>query len=203
MKGMICMKCIGTINKKETNLLFYYLFIISGIIIGSFCSLRYDISSFYAIDQGFLPLNKDISIVKAFFIVFIPSLFLLLTAFLSGLSAVGQPVELFILIYRGFGIGSAVTSLYTEAGSSAVMQVAVMILPKAVAFSALAALSVKEAVHFSSDMMHYCIYKEGCVNESCSFRAYCIRFIVLIALSLTISASDRVIAYFFQTLTEH
>ena len=115
----------------------------------------------------------------------------------------GQPVELFILIYRGFGIGSAVTSLYTEAGSSAVMQVAVMILPKAVAFSALAALSVKEAVHFSSDIMRYCIYKEGCVNESCSFRSYCIRFIVLIALSLTISASDRVIAYFFQTLTEH
>lgn len=200
---MICMKYIGTINKKRTSLFIYILFIITGIVIGSFYSIKHDISSFYIVDQGLLLLGKDISAAKAFLTVFIPSAVLLLTAFLSGLSAVGQPIEFFILVYVGSGIGATVTSLYMNSGFSAVIPVAVMILPKAVAFSALTAISVREAVQFSSDMMHYCIYREENATESLSFKAYSIRFIVLFVLSLAISVCDIVISYFFCTITEY
>jgi hypothetical protein len=123
-------------------------------------------------------------------------------AFLFGLSAVGQPFGLALLIYRGIGIGVSVTTLYAVFGTGSVMRVLVLVFPKALAVSAISVLAVRETVRSSNSLLSYCVKSEHDDNRN-SIRLYSLKFVVLILLSLLISAADGGVNYLYSAVSRH
>jgi len=188
---MMCMKQISTFNnnrKGRTSLLFYITFIIIGIVSGAFISEKESLSSCVWINQCF-QMQKS---VRSFFLLASMILFLF-AAFLAGLSAVGQPFGLLLLVYRGVGIGVSAGAMYALRGQDAILPVIITFLPIASAVSVISALAVRESVRNSGIIFSFCLSRSEDSYDRPSFRLYCVRFIVLIIFSIFASAVNEVI----------
>ena len=73
--------------------------LIAGIALGSFFGNPYNISS-PLVNQFFSPVYSGNTPVEVFSNTFMSLFFFVLTAFLSGMSAIGQPVGIILLLYR-------------------------------------------------------------------------------------------------------
>jgi len=113
--------------------------------------------------------------------------------FIAGSFALGQPVGIILLLYRGFGIGAASAASYFENGIHAVPEVIVLILPKAMASVMISVLAVRELLRSSNALLS--VWKDGDVKDGkhLCFRAYCFKFAVLLLLSLIITLADLAI----------
>ena len=117
----------------------------------------------------------------------------LFAAFLAGLSAVGQPFGLLLLVYRGVGIGVSAGAMYALRGQDAILPVIITFLPIASAVSVISALAVRESVRNSGIIFSFCLSRSEDSYDRPSFRLYCVRFIVLIIFSIFASAVNEVI----------
>ncbi len=170
--------------------------LIMGIALGSFFGNPYNISS-PLVNQFFSPVYSGNTPVEVFSNTFMSLFFFVLTAFLSGMSAIGQPVGILLLLYRGFGIGISTMSLYCQKGLSAVPAVVTLVLPKAIFSSAVSVLAVRELLRLSCRVMKFVTSGESTVSEEKSFRLYCVKFAVLCGMCVAISVADAVANYLF------
>lgn len=199
---MMHMRHISTFNgsRTQTSYIAYVIFIIIGVAVGSFITLKYNVSDNVWIHQGFLSAAHSTTIYKIMKATFLSLTVFVSAAFFIGLSAVGQPFGLAMLIYRGIGIGTSVTAMYTLSGKSAVVNAVILIVPKVLAVSAISILAVREAVRSSNAILNYCMKKESRDDRRYSIRLYGIRLCVLILLSLLISAADGGVNYLYSAV---
>ncbi len=198
---MIHMKHISTINIRKhggTSIWIYLFFVVAGVAVGSWAAVRYDAAELVYINQCFLPSGGtqipalvlgDIAFAAVF----------CFAAFFFGLCAVGQPFGIALLIYRGIGIGAAAAAAYLSMGAGAFVTVIFALMPKAAAFAFLAALAVRETVSYSATLFRCGLRKEENYVEKYSFRLYCIRFIVVMLLSLIISFADGAVWFIYNS----
>jgi len=106
------------------------------------------------------------------------------------LSAFGQPLGIALIIYRGFGIGAASAALYSAYGSSAVLKVLVLLLPKALAVTLVSVLAVRELMRASQCVLRFWTYGGIPDERSADLRRYSLKFAVLMLISLLISLAD-------------
>lgn len=187
------MKHINTISHnagRRTSLILFIILIILGIAAGSVYSIWNTAGISPWIHQYFAPLSAGENVFALMSHTFFSASVFSAAAFIIGLSAVGQPLGAVMLIYRGAGIGVSVASMYLLYGKAAVLPVLLLVLPKALAISAIAILSVRELMRSSGAMLSFCLNGEVRDDSRRGFRLYCIKFIVLILLSLIISAAD-------------
>ncbi len=117
--------------------------------------------------------------------------------FLTGFFALGQPVGCILMIFRGFAIGTSGAMMYTLHGGKAAAGMFVFVLPKAVLSVFVCALGVREALKASSYTLSGWLPDGFKEHEKTDIKLYCIKFIVLIIISLIISAADAAINYVF------
>lgn len=187
------MKHIKTVSYREkhgTSLALYILLIILGIAAGSVYAVGSGDGVSPWIHQFFAPLSEGETVLRLMSHTFFSSSVFSAAAFIIGLSAVGQPFGAAMLIYRGVGIGASVALMYLTYGKAAIMPVLLMVLPKALAVSAIAILSVRELMRSSGAILTFCLSGEVRDDSRRGFRLYCIKFFVIILLSLIISAAD-------------
>ena len=149
------------------------------------------------VNQYFIPVNDRISVFALARGTFISSVVFTSSAFFFGLCALGKPFGVLLLLYRGAGIGAAVALVYSCMGKASFLALLITILPKAALFSVLAIITVRETFRRSGNIFMYCIKEEAYSENVQSFRLYCIKFIVLILLSLIISAADAGLNYLY------
>lgn len=168
----------------------FILLMILGIAAGSAYSVMStgDISPW--VHQYFAPLSAGETVFALMSHTFFSLSLFSAAAFIMGLSAVGQPFGAAMLIYRGFGIGASVASMYLIYGKTAALPVMILVLPKALAVSAIAMLSVRELMRSSKALLTFCLSGDVREDSRRGLRLYCIKFIVLIFLSMIISAAD-------------
>lgn len=118
-------------------------------------------------------------------------------AFFMGFFAVGHPVGCFIMLFRGFGIGASGAVMYSLYGGKAVFGMLVFVLPKAILLIFVCALGVREALRASSYTLSGWLPEGFDDHEKTDLRLYCIKFIVLIIISLMISAADAAVNFVF------
>lgn len=195
---MMRMKHISTFSDKtvsRTSLGAYIPVIMAGIAIGSLMIKNRTLASSVFINQYFISANAGLSAFSLALGSFLSSLAFTAAAFFFGLCALGKPFGALLLMYRGAGIGVSVALVYSCMGKNALLPLLVTILPKAVAFSISAILTVREVFRSSHIIFMYCIKGDTFTENTHSFRLYCIKFIVLILLSLIISAADGGLNY--------
>lgn len=187
------MKHINTISyraDRRTSLVLFILLVILGITAGSVYAVKNTNGLSPWIHQYFAPLSDGETVFSLMSHTFFSASLFSIAAFILGLFAVGQPLGAAMLIYRGVGIGASVASMYLMYGKSAALPVMILVLPKALAFSAIAILSVRELMRSSKALLTFCLGGDVRDDSRRGFRLYCIKFIVLIFLSLIISAAD-------------
>lgn len=196
------MKHISTFNSPKTGTSFriYTIFIIIGVVIGSFITVKSDISGSLWLTQGFMSVGEDIPIYTIIKKDLIFSALFVSAAFLLGLSAVGQPFGLAMLIYRGIGIGASTAAVYALLGKRGILHITVLMIPKALAFAAISILAVRELIRSSNLLFDFYFKRDIRDDNRNSKKLYAVKFIVLIIMSLLISAADGGISYLYSAV---
>ena len=168
-----------------------------GILIGAIYSGGHLVDNPW-LHQYFIPELSGGTIYEVFRNTFVSLTVFTLTAFLTGLSAFGQPLGLLMLMYRGFGIGTAVSHVYAVKGLHAIPEVLVLILPECLAVSVVTLLAVRELMRLSHGVF-ISVIKEK-IHTDKTFRLYCLEFLVLIAISFLIAVLTALMNYVFSGL---
>lgn len=197
-KGMMCMKNASTNNDKYTKWTSLKAFIpvlLTGLIIGSLTNrtalnIRWLNGVFYGIGSNVTVIDE---VKNTFFI----SLVFLTAAFLLGLFALGQPLLYLLLFGLGSIIGSCAESMYSFYGKNAVLLILMTLIPKAAVLSATVILSVRVSFRSSSSLLY--AFMNGDVRDGSEtyLRLYCVRYTVLMLLSLVFAAVVGIFDYLY------
>ena len=168
--------------------------ITSGVVIGSLPAIRLAGEHTPWLHQYFSPLLCGDTVFAVFGKTLLSELLFLAAVFLLGAFAFGQAAGAAMLVYRGVGIGVSVSQMYSAGGLRSVPAVA------ALAVSLIAILAVREAMRSSNRILLFFASGKSIGSERRGLRMYCIRFAVLIIISLFISAADSLLNYIFAGL---
>lgn len=195
MKGVIK---ITDRNRIGTGFMPLYLLVIIGIVIGSVYAGKNGQSENVAVHQYFMPLYCGNTLFAVMRNTFLSVSAVIFAAFIGGFSAIGQPLGIALLVFRGFGIGASAAMMYSLFGARAVGGVMVLILPKAIVSIILSVLAVRELFRLSGAVFAFVVKGESRDDNRRSFRLYCIKFAVLALIALLVSVSDAALNYFFR-----
>lgn len=168
-----------------------------GILIGAIYTTVKPVTNPF-LHQYFLPERSGSTIYEVFRNTFLSLGIFTVISFFVGLSAFGQPAGLLMLIYRGFGIGTAVSSVYLSKGIHGISTVFVLILPECIAIIVISFLAVREIMRFSKSIFMFMISDNSHTEKS--FRMYCLEFFVLLIFSFVIAVVATVLNYVFSGL---
>lgn len=188
---------ISDSDKRKSGFFLLFTVEIIGIIIGSYIAVS-DIDT-ETIRSILCPTIDGATLIDIFKNTLVPSLIFIVSAFLCGVFAFGQPLGIALIIAEGAEIGLSVAFLYAEKGISALPAVLVLYIPKAVAFSFVAVLAVREVLRNSALIMGFVISAEH-NSEKISLKLYCTKFIVLTIIIFIISIADSLMNYVFSGL---
>lgn len=118
---------------------------------------------------------------------------LLLLLFLSGFSACGAPVPVFVLLFWGIGLGMTETYYYSRGGLGVLFTVAVVLPPAIVQAAALLMASV-ESMRMSLRLFA-CVFSRTAHGGSLhkEWRLYAVRFLIFTVLILFAGVLDVVL----------
>lgn len=185
-------------TKNRTFLILMTAIMTAGIIAGSFTAVFCDfLKASPLAGQYIYPLLSGITLLEIFKNTFLSVSALLGVIFCTGFFAVGQPLSVAMLIYRGFGIGFSSALTYMAFGKSGVYISLIFIAPKILATSVIIMLAVRESLRLSNIIYGY-IFREACQENMGKYiKLYCIKFIVLILFVLLTALADCGINYLF------
>lgn len=191
------MKKLIQADSEKTKFLFLMPVLAVGILTGAIYGSGHDISSPWA-HQYFIPEFSGDTIYEVFRNTFMTLAVFTWAAFVTGLSAFGQPAGVLMFLYRGFGIGAAVSYVYITKGLHGVPEVLVLILPECLAAVGITFLSVREQMRLSRGVLMSVISEK--THSEKSFRIYCLEFLVLTAVSFVVAVLAALMNYVFSGL---
>lgn len=193
------MKSIGYISSQKRNSLMVVLYFVAaaGITVGAVYQVIKSPEPSAWIHQYFAPVYTGTDMFDYMCRWFGVSVFFLTAAFFSGFFALGQPLVFMLMLCRGFGVGAAGAAMYTLHGGHAAAGMLIFVLPKAVPAIMIYSLAVREALRASSYTLSGWTPEGFREYERSDIKFYCIKFLVLVILSLIISAADAVVNFIF------
>lgn len=201
------MKHRNDLTKTESRklcLLLLHLAIAVGIVAGAVIASSKKVSDMLGLwwlHQYFPPAFSGNTVLAVFRNTFLSSLLFLLIAMLLGFFAIGQPLAIFLLGYRGVGIGVSVSMMYMTSGMSSMPTLLILLLPKALALSFTASLAVRETLRLSGVQFKF-LFNDDSADDNMQkvIKLYFIKFIVLTAITFVIAVLDSLMNYFFMDL---
>lgn len=188
-------------ESRRICLFFLSMAAVLGIIIGAITAVSAPDSANVLLHQYFSPIHSGNTLFEVFRNTSVTSILFLSAVFVLGLSAIGQPFGIALLVYRGVGIGFSVALMYLQNGVGALPAVSLLVVPKAVTVIFLSALAVREMLKLSGSLFGF-IFREqasDCKNNRI-FRLYCIKFAVIAVIMLIVSVLDSALNYIFMDL---
>ncbi|MBQ9139068.1 MAG: hypothetical protein IJX61_00450 [Ruminococcus sp.] len=185
-------KSVYISEKSSTRWLMPLLFTeLAGIIAGSFIALHFRNSEIF--QEYICPEIFGGTALEIFAGTLITSAIFLVLSFFFGLCTFGQPFGIALLLCLGAECSCSAALLYAERGISGIPAVLMMYLPKTAALSAVGILSVREVIRTSTGLLKCLISSE----EPPCLKSYCIRYAVLFAAVLLLSAVEALLSCFF------
>jgi hypothetical protein len=201
------MKHRNDLTKTESRrfcLILLHIAVAFGIAVGAFVAVSSDLEEMQSkwwLHQFFSPFYSGDTPAEVFGNTFALSAAYLTAAFFLGFFTLGQPLGVVLLICRGMGIGASVAAMYMLCGAKMLPAVMILVIPKAIALSFTAALSVREALRLSG--MQFCFIFKAESNDDKpdrTLKLYFVKFIVLLIILIIISVLDSVLNYVFTNL---
>lgn len=187
-------------NKKVSILLLFGL-VVLGVIIGTitFCTIPDNkLLMNGLLNHGFIKNNTDQTVLESFINAFRNTSFLIIILFILGFGAVSQPIEAFVLFYRGIALGISVSFTYFHYGFKGFLVALLIILPHAVLSSVLLILATREAIKSSNMFAGFAFVGKNNEKPNPQIKIYFIKFLVLLALLLASSVLDSLLSGVFQ-----
>jgi len=191
----------NSMSSPDRRKMFFILMtavITAGIAAGSCTAVSSDfLRNSPLANQYISPLFNGATLLEIIMNTFLSVSGILAVVFCTGFFAVGQPVAIMVLAYRGFGIGLSAAYTYMTFGKSGVYLTMLFIVPKIIATSVIIMLAVREAMKLSNIIYSY-IFRDSPEDSMGRYiRLYCIKFIVLILFVFLTAIADSGINYFF------
>ena len=201
------MKYGNDLTRTESRRICIFLLhiaVVAGIAVGAAivaAKKDTDLSGEWWLHQYFAPAYSGNTVLAVFRNTFVSSAVQLVLIMLLGFFSLGQPFGAALLVYRGVGIGASVASMYMISGAGSLLPILVLVVPKAIILSYISVLGVREAFRLSAVQLRFLFRDE--LPEAKMKRAvklYFVKFLVLAAIIMLVSAADSVMNYIFMDL---
>ena len=172
--------------------------LLCGVLIGSVVSGNMTVrgnSALSSVTDGYRAGITERTFGEVFLSSLTSSGVLVFICFFMGFCAVGQPVHVGILIFRGIGLGATIAHFYSTYGFSGFLDVVFLIVPGAVVSSLALILAAREGMRFSNILGGFLSGVEGERDCKALLRLYMLKFAVLSAIIVTSSLLDAVTAF--------
>lgn len=117
--------------------------------------------------------------------------------FVLGFSAIAQPVEIGVLVFRGMGLGVTMAQVYTQYGTTGIAICAVLIVPSALISAYALIIGTREAVYMSNLLMTNSLSDRPSEGMLSSVKLYGTKFLVLEAVCAVSAAVDCLCSVIF------
>lgn len=172
------------------------------IFIGIFCGsiffsmFKGNINSII-LKQNISPLNINLSVLDFFKSTALIYIIYMIIFGLCGMFVFGQAISIFTLLFRGFSMGIAISSVYASMGLKALVPLIILVIPKLLAVSVIFILASRESVKMSNKIFSFILSKNSEDNMKSQTKLYLIKFAVLLFFILLISFGECAMNYFF------
>lgn len=193
------MKYTKTMNGNEHRDIPLFLLLLltaAGIAAGASYVTAHGIADSIWLHQCLLP-SASADLDKVFIRSFLSEAVFLAAFFLSGTSAIGQPLTAALLIYRGVGTGAAAAAEYCREGIGALSTVALLIVPLGAAYVLISLIAAREALRSSVRLLHILFGGSAPERSGSEGSLYVIRFIVLTVITLIAAAAETALYLLF------
>lgn len=187
-------------QRRKLSLGLLLLLMSGGIIAGTIavCSAdSLDAVNKSALTQNLLKTSEIKTIFQIYLNAFVPLAAALILQYICGFSALGQPLTIAGIIYRGVSTGISASIFYLMLGIKGFLAILIMLFPFAAVSSVILILGGRESIKFSNMFMNFALNKNVEEDKRFGIKLYTVKFIVLIVLSLIAAAADSIITYFF------
>lgn len=152
--------------------------------------------SLSAVNQSYLYAAQSQANWMIFLNALTSSAVFLLISFVSGLSAVGQPVSLGLLFIRGLGFGSYTGYLYLTQGMQGVLYAVLMILPGMLLSVIALTLSCREAFRLSNRIL-FSFLRDSVTLKREMLTLYLKKHVILFAMLAASAGIECVLRFVF------
>lgn len=172
------------IRQKPKRILFRSLIVLFflGVIYGSLLARNAD-GYLVKISESFLLAKQSETFLSATLSSLISSFVFLLLLFLNGFSAVGQPFSIFILFFKGMGLGITMGHFYINLGFKGVLTSLILLVPAGVISGYAILLATRESIKLSNVFFKITAVKNFALQEN-AFKGYCRKYLLLVLLSI-------------------
>lgn len=147
--------------------------------------------------QEYLSSRGEQSVLSTFLTSISTSSLYLVAAFLLGFFAFGQPCCIFIMLFRGFGLGLAMGQIYIKYQAQGFLYCLVLIVPAAVFVTLVLAAALKDSIQSSNLFLAVLFPKLGTVATPATLKVYGIRYLVYALMLLLAAALDAGLNFLF------
>ena len=200
MINTIRTSCEPVKKNIKPNIILLMTLLLIGVLIGTlaFCNMSQDdFNNFSFITQMFIKNKTEQTFLQSLINSFSTSASLLLICFFLGFSAISQPVEITIPIFRGLGLGASIAYIYVTYGIKGFLISLLLIIPNAVISSISIIIAARESIKMSNMFTFFAI-SNSCENnmKSC-IKLYLLKFVILFVIIGLSSVIDSLLAFIF------
>jgi len=178
-------KVFNYVTLNKIFIIICVIFIV-GIAVGS--TVMADNKWLFGKSEVFLCDYISLHISKNFLIKLTYCLFryliVLLFYFLSGTSMFGVSITPFVTLWQGIFFGNVTSYLYSQYGLSGIAFNAIIIIPPSVIFSVCCFFAAKFSIDYSLSVARMALPRSKPASLYLCFKNYCIKFLILVGISL-------------------
>ena len=190
------------LNLSRTKVLVLALMgiMLLGVLIGTltFCNMKSgDFSNLSFITQGFIKNRGEQTFIKTLLTSFYTSGLLALICFLLGFSAIAQPIEILVPLFRGIGLGTSIAYIYSCYGFKGFFIALIMIMPHAVISSIAIIIAARESMRLSNLFTNKAMSSKNEGDLRSSIKLYLLKFVILFGIIAISALIDSILTFSF------
>ena len=148
--------------------------------------------------QEYLSIRGEQSVLSTFLTSISTLSIYLVSGFLLGFFAFGQPCCIFIILFRGFGLGLSMGQIYLDYQAQGVVDCLVLIVPAAVLFTLILTAALKDSIQLSNLFLAVLFPRFGnLAAQESLLKVYTIRYLVYFLLTFLIAALESGMNFLF------
>lgn len=185
-------------SNTRALLLALMLVLLLGVLFGTL-TFRGTDSGLSFITNSFIKDRAEQTFIQTFANSFCGAGALALLCFFLGFSALAQPIELLVPLFRGLGLGTTIAFIYSSYGVKGFAITLVLIIPHAVISSMAIIIAAREGLRLSNLFTGFAIGEKSALDFPIkkSIKLYLLKFVILFVIIGLSSLLDSILTFLF------
>ncbi len=192
-------KKLSSLSHNEAAVLLLMILFLAGVFIGTMLFGRLNgeqLESLGRVTGSLIDNRLGQTFLQTLMNSFSGAFVLLLGCFILGYSAVSQPVEIIIPVFRGLGMGVSLAGMYSRYGIRGFGMSMVLIIPGGIISAFVLMFAVREALRMSGSICMI-IFSDRNIQRTLDHKLYFTKFVILTAILVISSLIDSLFTFLF------